>query len=152
MAQQQNEAWANVLVSRVVGVLTDRPPESWTVTISRKYTPAIIEMLKRGGTATLEHLTTDPRETSAQLPCVPLYIKHANNSESLLPEADTPLQPGDQLLFCGRQGAEKHMRWTAHDLHAMSDICSGDDCPSGILWRWLANRRGVTGRCPDPEA
>jgi len=151
MARQQNEAWANVLVSRVVGVLTDRPPESWIVSISRRNTPAIIEILKRGGTATLENLTTDPRETTAQLPCVPLYIKHANNRESLLPEADTPLQSGDQLLFCGRKDAEKHMRWTAHNFNAINYICSGDDRPSGFLWRWLAERRGTSGSMPGPD-
>jgi voltage-gated potassium channel len=151
MAQQQNEAWANVLVSRVVGVLTDRPPESWTVSISRKHTPAIIEMLKKGDAAILENLMTDPREITAQLPCVPLYIKRADNSESLLPEPDTPLQPGDELLFCGRQGAEKHMRWTAHNFHAMCYICTGDNRPSGILWRWLAERRGASGSMPTPD-
>ncbi len=150
MANQQDETWANVLVSRVVGVLTDRPPESWTVIISRKHTPAIIEMLKKGGTATLANLATDPREIAVQLPCVPLYIKHADNSETLLPEADTRLQPGDQLLFCGRRDAEKHMRWTAHNFHALSYICTGDDSPSGVLWRWLSERRAVSGALPKP--
>jgi voltage-gated potassium channel len=150
MAKQQNETWANVLVSRVVGVLTDRPPESWTLVISPRHTPAIIEMLKKGGAATLENLTTDPQETALQLPCIPLYIKHADNSETLLPEADTPLQPGDQLLFCGRQGAEKHMLWTAHNFHAMSYICSGDNCPSGTLWRWMAERRAPPRSLPKP--
>jgi voltage-gated potassium channel len=150
MAKQQNETWANVLVSRVVGVLTDRPPESWTIVISPRHTPAIIEMLKKGCAATLENLTTDPRETATQLPCIPLYIKHADNSETLLPEADTLLQLGDQLLFCGHEGAEKHMLWTAHNFHAMSYICSGDDAPSGTLWRWLAERRGATGSLPKP--
>jgi voltage-gated potassium channel len=107
-------------------------------------------MLKKGDAATLENLTTDPRETALQLPCIPLYIKHADNSETLLPEADTPLQAGDQLLFCGRQGAEKHMLWTAHNFHAMSYICSGDNCPSGTLWRWLAERRGAPRSLPKP--
>ena len=90
---------------------------------------------------TLDNLATDPRETATRLPCVPLYIKHADNNECLLPEADTRLQPGDQLLFCGRQGAEKHMRWTAHNFHALSYICTGDDSPSGVLWRWLSGRK-----------
>jgi Trk K+ transport system NAD-binding subunit len=148
MAKQQNETWANVLVSRVVGILTDRPPESWTLVISPRHTPAIIEMLRKGGAATLENLTTDPRETTLQLPCIPLYIKHADNSETLLPEADTRLQVGDQLLFCGREGAEKHMLWTAHNFHALSYICSGDTAPSGTLWRWLAERRGMPGSLP----
>ena len=28
-ARQQNEKWANLLVSRVAGILSDRPPATW---------------------------------------------------------------------------------------------------------------------------
>ena len=141
MAQQQNEAWANVLVSRVVGILSgDRPPESWTATISRKHTPAIIDMFRKDIPVTLENLITDPREVADRLPCVPLYIKRADNSELLMPEGDTRLQPGDELLFCGHRSAERHMCWTAHNFHALNYICTGDNSPSGTLWRWLAER------------
>ena len=149
MAQNQNETWANVLVSRVVGILAgDRPPESWSIISSRHHTPAIIEMFRKGETVTLGNLTTDPRETTDQLPCVPLYIKHADNSEHLLPEADSQLKPGDHLLFCGRQGAEKYMLWSAHNFHAMNYICTGDNSPSGTLWRWLAERHSTSAAAP----
>ena len=149
MAQHQNETWANVLVSRVVGILADdRPPESWSMIISRHHSPAIIEMFRKGETVTVGNLTTDPRETTDQLPCVPLYIKHADNSEQLLPEADYQLQPGDHLLFCGRQGAEKHMLWSTHNFHAMNYICTGDNSPSGTLWRWLAERHSTSAAVP----
>ncbi|MGB5438232.1 MAG: NAD-binding protein [Gammaproteobacteria bacterium] len=152
MAQQQNEAWANVLVSRVAGVLSDdRPPETWTVTISRKHTPAIIEMFRKEVPVSLKNLATDPQATAEQLPCVPLYIKHADNSERLLPEADTLLQPGDELLFCGQRNAERHMCWTAHNFHAMNYICTGDNSPSGTLWRWLAERERTSAPTAPPS-
>jgi hypothetical protein len=51
------------------------------------------------------------------------------------------LQIGDQLLFCGRHRAEQRMRWTAHNFHALNFICTGQDRPSGIVWRWLSRRR-----------
>ena len=140
LAREQNEEWANVLVSRVVGVLTDRPPESWTLRIARKFTPAIIEMLKSGIPVTLQHLATDPRDVSERLPAVPLYIKRANNDEILLPEDDTPLQAGDQLLYCGQVQAEQHMRWSVQNLHALNYICTGHDRPSGAVWRWFSER------------
>ncbi|MDH3871434.1 MAG: NAD-binding protein [Gammaproteobacteria bacterium] len=142
LARQQNEDWANVLVSRVVGVLTDRPPETWTLTVSRHHTPAVIQALNKGSRVTVRHLITDPREISTLLPCIPLYIRRANNAETLLPEEDLQLQPGDTLLFCGREGAETHMRWTVHSAHAMDYICTGCDRPSGTLWRWLSERQG----------
>jgi len=140
MARDQNESWANMLVSRVVGVL-DRPPESWVITISKQQTPAIVEMLHMGCPTTLGSLLTDPRDIASALPCVALYLKHADNNEVLLPGNEIRLQEGDQLLFCGQADAETHMRWTARNLHALSYICSGSDTPSGSLWRWLSATR-----------
>ena len=140
-AKGENEAWANVLVSRVAGILTDRPPESWTLTISREQSPAVLELLDTGSSVLLSGLLTDPRDASTRLPCVPLYIKHLNQQELLMPEDDTPLQVGDQLLFCGQQAAETHMRWIVHNSHALNYICSGYDRPSGSVWRWLSERR-----------
>jgi len=140
MARDQSESWANVLVSRVVGVL-DKPPESWVLTISPQQTPAILEMLKMGCPTTLGSLLTDPRDLSSALPCVALYLKHADNNEILLPGNETQLQEGDQMLFCGQADAETHMRWSARNLHALSYICSGYDTPSGSVWRWLSSAR-----------
>ena len=139
MARDQNEEWANVLVSRVVGVL-DKPPDSWVLTVSEEQTPAILELLNRDCPTTLGNLLTDPRDITAPLPCVALYLKHADNNEVLLPGNDIQLREGDQLLICGQADAETHMRWSAHNLHALNYICSGYDHPSGTLWRWLNAR------------
>ena len=141
MARDQTEDWANILVSRVVGVLSDTPPESWVMTISQQQTPAVLELLNRGSAITLDCLLKDPRDITAALPGVAIYIKHADHSETLLPENDTQLQVGDQLLFCGQPNAETHMRWSAQNLHALNHISSGYDGPSGSLWRWLDTRR-----------
>jgi hypothetical protein len=84
-------------------------------------------------------LCTDPRDITATLPCVPLYLKR-DGEEILLPRNDQLLQPGDQVLFCGQKGAETHMRWTMHNFNALNYICTGVDRPSGHLWRWLSAR------------
>ncbi|MDX2456102.1 MAG: NAD-binding protein [Gammaproteobacteria bacterium] len=141
MAILQNDDWANVLVSRIVGILTDRPPESWELTISTIQSQAVTQLLKKDVTVTVKDLLMDPRDISTPLPCVPLYIKHQNNQELLLPADETPLQIGDQLLICGHPSAETHMRWTARNSHALKHICTGFDRPSGSLWRWLSTRR-----------
>jgi len=141
MTSSQNEEWANILVSRIVGVLTDQPPETWALTISPKQTPAVVQLLKRGATITVKNLLMDPRDTATPLPCVALYLKHRDHQELLLPADETPLQIGDQLLVCGQASAETHMRWTALNPHALRHICTGHDRPSGSLWRWLSTRR-----------
>jgi len=141
LARQQNDSWANVLVSRVVGVLSDRPPDSWTLMISRRQTPAIIEMFRRGCTVTLGMLCTDPRDLSATLPCVPLFLNN-RTKDYLIPGSDTVIEPGDKILFCGQQQAETHMRWTTNNFNALNFICTGKDQPSGYLWRWLSEHYG----------
>lgn len=139
LTQQQNEEWANILVSRVVGILTDHPPESWTITINRIQSPAIIEMDGKDTRVTMGMLCTDPRDITLALPCVPLYLRRGGE-EILLPRNDCLLLPGDQVLFCGQRGAETHMRWTMHNFNALNYICTGVDRPSGYLWRWLSER------------
>lgn len=141
MAILQNDDWANVLVSRIVGVLGDQPPESWSQTISTIQSPAVTHLLHEGMTVTVKDLLTDPRNTQSALPCVALYLKHQNHDELLVPDNDTPLRVGDQLLICGHATAETHMRWTARNTHALNYICTGHDRPSGSLWRWLSARR-----------
>jgi len=141
LARAQNEAWANVLVSRIAGILTDAPPETWTLTVSLRQTPSILEVFSTGQEVTLAHLTTDPRATGHRLPCVPLYIRHQNHLEVLLPDDDLPLQFGDQVLFCGQRDAETHMRWTAQNFHALNFIVTGYDRPSGAVWRLLSGDR-----------
>ncbi len=138
LARQENETWANILVSRVAGVLSDRPPDSWTITISRRETPAVIEMLEKVCAISLGMLCTDPRDVTLALPCVPLLLKRRHEG-ILVPGNDTMLQPDDQLLFCGRHGAEEHMRWTSKNFNALNYICTGRDNPTGYIWRRLSN-------------
>ncbi|MDX1696926.1 MAG: NAD-binding protein, partial [Thiohalobacterales bacterium] len=139
-ATRQTEDWANVLVSRVVGILDEASPETWTITIDREQTPALYEAIMKGLDVRLGHLVTDPRCIADPLPCVALYLKRANHDERLTPENDTVLQHGDQLLFCGLPHAETHMRWTTHNYHALRHICTGEDRPVGTIWRLLSRQ------------
>ncbi len=141
LASNQNESWANLLVSRVAGILTDSPPQTWVFSITQGNTPALLEAFIKEMPVTLGHLTVDPRDTSQALPCVPLFLKRRNHEEILLPENDIPLQYGDKLMFIGLPHAEMHMRWTAHNFHALNYICTGYDRPSGTVWRLLSGER-----------
>jgi hypothetical protein len=121
-------------------VLAERAPETWSLKVSRVRTPAIVEQLHKGGSFSVGQLIMDPRNTTARLPCVPLYLLRANNEEILLPAEDTLLQVGDQLLFCGQAQAQTRMCWTARDFNTLNYLCTGRDLPGGTIWRWLAAR------------
>jgi len=74
LARQQNDEWANILVSRVVGILDDRPPESWTLVVGHSQTSAIIEATAKGCPISLGMMCTEPRDLTECLPSVPLVL------------------------------------------------------------------------------
>ena len=108
--------------------------------IEGRETPAVMEMLEKVCAISLGMLCTDPRDVTEALPCVPLLLKRQHEG-LLLPGNETLLQAGDQLLFCGRQGAEEHMRWTTNNFNALNFICTGNDQPTGLLWRCLSKHQ-----------
>ncbi len=136
LAHDQDETWANVLVSRVAGVVEDIAPETWAEAISPLKAPAVFDCVKRGEEVRLSHICSDPRDRDIALPCVPLLIKRGSTS-LLLPDMDEPLVANDQILFCGREEARYHLEHNMHDHRALYYSRTGDDRPSGAVWRYL---------------
>ncbi|HHJ14059.1 MAG TPA: potassium channel protein [Gammaproteobacteria bacterium] len=150
LAHDQDEAWANVLVSRVAGVVEDIAPETWATNIGPLETPAVFDCLIRREEVQLGHLCSDPRERELALPCVPLLIKH-DEDYILLPEMNETLTPADQILFCGREEARHHIEHNMRDHQALYYSRTGDDRPSGTVWRWLTRHREQAAQPPAGE-
>jgi len=138
LANDQDEEWANVLVSRIAGVVEDVTPETWDLEISPLSAPAIFDGLIRGDKICLHDICAHPQNRDEQLPCVPLLIKRGNE-KLLLPDMEAALKAGDQIVFCGREEAMREARHTANDPQVLYYIRTGIDRPSGALWRWLTN-------------
>ena len=138
LANDQDEEWANVLVSRVAGVVAEVTPETWSLDLSPLTAPAVFDCLIRGDKICLRDICVHPQNHSEQLPCVPLLIKR-ENEKLLLPDMEEELRAGDQILFCGHEEAMRHARHTVNDHQALDYIRTGIDRPSGTLWRWLTN-------------
>ncbi|VAW78921.1 Potassium channel protein [hydrothermal vent metagenome] len=136
LAHDRDDAWANVLVSRVAGVVEDIAPETWAANISPMETPAVFDCLIRGEPVRLSNICSDPRDRELALPCVPLLIKRDEGS-MLLPEMDELLSASDQILFCGREEARYHLEHNMRDHQALYYSRTGDDRPSGAVWRFL---------------
>ena len=139
LTHDQNEAWANVLVSRVAGAVEDVTPETWELQISPLQTPAVFDSLIQGAGVTLGNLCTHPQDRELALACVPLLVRREHDAV-LLPEMQEPLKAGDRILFCGRSDAARQMRHTANDHQALLYVRTGEDRPSGLLWQWLTRR------------
>jgi Trk K+ transport system NAD-binding subunit len=136
LTHNRNEEWANVLVSRIAGVVDEVTPETWELDISPLQAPAVFDRLIHGQNIRLKDICSNPRNRSELLPCVPLLIKR-DGAGILLPELEECLHPDDQILFCGRQESSYRIRYIVNDKQVLDYIQSGVDRPSGTVWRWL---------------
>jgi Trk K+ transport system NAD-binding subunit len=139
LTHDQNEEWANVLVSRVAGVVEDVTPETWGLAISPLQAPAVFDSMINGETVSLGDLCVHPQDRRQTLPCVPLLIKR-DSEHRLLPDMDELLQAGDRILFCGRSEAARHIEHIVNDHQALRYVCTGEDRPGGIVWEWLTRK------------
>ncbi|GMQ89462.1 MAG: hypothetical protein BMS9Abin09_0950 [Gammaproteobacteria bacterium] len=138
MANDQDEEWANLLVSRVAGVVEEVTPETWDLDITPLTAPAVFDCLIRGESVLLQDICAHPQDRTESLPCVPLLIKR-DAEKLLLPDMKETLHAGDQLLFCGREEAMRQARHTVHDHQVLHYVRTGIDQPGGTLWRWLTS-------------
>jgi len=138
---EQDDAWANLLVSRISGVVGDELPDTWSLAVGRKSAPALLEALTEGQSVRLGDLLIDPRDRDRWLPALPLLLKR-EEGYILLPEVDTALRPADRILFCGRGGFARFMDWIATDHTVLAYVTTGENRPRGLLWDWLAGGGG----------
>ena len=137
----QADAWACELISRIGGVLEDRVPQMWQIEIDDEQARAVLAAPEYAAVLTLGDLITDPRERGRRLPVIPLLLEH-DHERQLLPALSTPVRKGDQVLFCGREGAHGAIDWTLNDRHTLRYVLTGEDGPDGWVWRrWARWRR-----------
>lgn len=143
-AVEQDEDWANVLISRISAVTGEELPETWSLEIRPDTAPAVLEAIAGGERLYLRHLLTDPRQREEWLPAIPLLLCRGA-TEWLLPGLDTDLHAGDRILFCGRGALGAYMEWILTDPKVTAYVATGKDRPTGWLWQWLERRREARG-------
>ncbi len=140
-AQQHDNAWANELVSRIGGVVQDLVPEVWEVDITEENMPAFYAAAgDKEQMLFVRDLYRDPRNREQMLPCVPLLVKRGYE-DILLPTDDFKVERNDRLLFCGRSVAQRQMEWNGRNYDVLMYVITGEEHPSGLLWKWLRKRQ-----------
>lgn len=137
----QDNAWANQVASRLIGMAGEMLPEVWCVTIDATHATAVCPLLARGDAIAIQHLMRNPRHRQETLSALALLLQREKKIV-LMPEMNTVLKPGDELLFCGQHGAADAMRWTLQNQKVLRYVLSGCELPEGMVWRWLVRRRG----------
>ena len=138
----QESAWIAALLERLRSILGENVPDIWTVSLEPDDAPAVCRLLSEGEDVHLADLLREPRDREQHLPGLGLMLSRGGE-DHLLPEDDTVLRPGDALLFCGRWRVHARMLWTLQNLNAVEYAVTGEDRPSGLLWRWWARRRSA---------
>lgn len=139
MMRSQTNAWANQLISQLVGIVGENVPETWSITIDHRHAPAVFNFLSWGKTITLDTLLRDPSNRENRLDLVALLLLR-DNQPMLQPEADLTLKPGDQILFCGQPAAKDALPLTLSKYKALSYILDGTEIPDGLIWRWVSGK------------
>ena len=133
-ARHQDPEWANIAISRLMGILGESLPNIWTITVTENEAKALNQVLKLGRVIRVGNLLQDPRARERQLRSVALLLKRSNKL-LLMPTDDIAIKVGDQLLYCGTPDAERSMKWTLNDIHSLNYIMTYEDTPDAFIWR-----------------
>lgn len=138
-ARQHENAWANELVSRLSGVLQDEPPVTWELDVTLGDAPAVAQAVAEGERVQIRDLYRDPRDRDQGMCCIPLLLRRGIE-DILLPDDTVELKKADRLLFAGQARARGMMDWVRGNRNVLGYILTGEEHPSGYLWRLLSNQ------------
>ncbi|MCG6887128.1 MAG: NAD-binding protein [Proteobacteria bacterium] len=144
LAKEHENDWANEVVSRLSGVLQEEPPVTWELDITAQDAPALHRAVTAGERLSVRDLYRDPRYRDESLSCFPLLLRRGVE-DILLPDDAVELKKGDRLLFAGQASARYMMEWIRGNQNVLSYILTGEEHPSGYLWRLFYARRKEPG-------
>ncbi|RDE24160.1 potassium transporter TrkA [Motiliproteus coralliicola] len=143
----QEERWCRKLLNQMNALVGQNELDSWDFDIDTEDAPAVLEDLLQGQSISLRDISRDPRERGRLLTVMPLMLKR-DNEYLLLPEPQTPLMPGDRVLFCGDSRAYRQMGWTLANGNVLDHVL-GKPLQGGWIARqirqWRAERNQAAG-------
>lgn len=142
VARHRDPAWAESLIARLQAVAGESAPAIWSMTLNIADAPAIYYLLMEHGRATIGDLLRQPANRDERLACVPLLLKRTDESVEL-PGDGVVLQPGDQLLFAGRDWAREQQQSLLRSDKVRDYVLTGRDPPVSWLWQRLQRPRST---------
>jgi len=130
---------ANILVSRIIGVVHDEIPELWEFVIDEKTAPALYAKVSTQ-VVLVSDILRDPRDRARSLDALPLFLNRGNGNV-MLPEDDRKLEVGDRILMCGSEESDYLMEWSIKNSNILNYLLTGKRESNSYLFRWLDKRR-----------
>jgi voltage-gated potassium channel len=138
LVRNQNNQWANNLISQLVDVVGETVPETWAVNIDSNCAVAVSEYIDSGMIVRLKDLMLDPSNREKELKLVPLLLLR-NGQSKLVPELDSVVVNGDRILFCGTYDAKSALAASLNNIKTFNYMMNGLEIPDSLVWRWIKN-------------
>ncbi len=136
--------WSCELASRLIAIVGETTPDTWGVAIDEKQTPALAAALAEGEQVSVGALNKSHFDREKQLKSMVLMIAREDRGHEdgisliSLPDEDQPLQAGDQILFCSREGVRNEIAWVLNNRNALHYVQTGEQVSEGWLWRMFS--------------
>ena len=137
--KQQDGRFLGETIAALEAAVGGSQPRVWTVDVGAAECGAVVRLAEAGGRVTLGDLLRDPAERSERLACAPLVIE-SNGTTQILPEPETVVRPGDQILFCGTPYAARLLEASMNNDYTLAYLMTGLDEPRGYAMKWLHRR------------
>ncbi len=135
----QDDAWANGLLERIVERCGEKTPESQLLRLTKAETPSVVRWL-RHHELTLGDLLRHPDDRSQPLPMFPLLLLRDGQAH-FAPPLDQPLQPDDGIILLGGSGGFAALTDACYYDAALEYVATGRQVPSTWIWRLIGQRR-----------
>ncbi|MDC1479695.1 NAD-binding protein [Pseudomonadales bacterium] len=143
LARAHDDTWASVLVDELRYICPDQLPETWSVTVGDSDAQAVVETIRRGDDVLIRHLTLSHTNRDENLPLIVLYHRNKHGA-FCMPEPDTKISIGDQLLFTGTAMARFNVQWNLQNIVALSYIKTGESEPQTWVGKKLLQKRSFS--------
>ena len=135
-----DDARCATLLERLTGRFGWKVPTVWSERINLASAPALYLELLHGATIRLRDVLHAPWNRDEAIACEVLYLNRDDGNHLLLPEPDTEIRAGDELLLVGHRTARPELALTLSNAHALTYVLTGQDVPGGWLWEKLSRR------------
>jgi hypothetical protein len=136
LVRNQNNQWANSLISQLVDVVGETVPETFAITINKDNAFAVTEYIESGMPIKLVNIMQDPANREKTLKLVPLLLVRDDVS-TLLPDQEMTILEGDCILFCGTYDAKITLPASVNNAKTFSYIMNGLEVPDSFVWRFI---------------
>jgi Trk K+ transport system NAD-binding subunit len=144
----RDETWCATLLERLTKRYGWAVPTVWSVRVDPQQTPALHGHLMQGTSMDLDMLLRSPHDNTQPLACEVLYLSR-DGETVLLPDHDTHLRPGDELLLLGNPAARGDLRFIFGNESALHYVLTGEELARGWIWRHLTHpRKPATSAAP----